>query len=123
MKLLKDKKIIVLAFILIIFTVTYFWVANKISYSFSYDNDLNHIYDTVVDTIKKCAVEYANQNPKLFEEENVIYIKVQDLIDKHLLIPDNEGDIINPINKNDIFNSKVIKIKYDNNNYIVEIDA
>ena len=37
MKIFKDKKIIFLSIVLTIFTISYFVIANKVSYAFSYD--------------------------------------------------------------------------------------
>ena len=56
MKKIKDKKIIVLAVILIVFTISYFIIVNKISYAFDNNYDLTWAYNNTMNTIKKCAI-------------------------------------------------------------------
>lgn len=123
MKLLKDKKIIILAFILFLFSIGYFIIVNKISYAFSNNYDLNSLYENTIETIKKCAVKYGENNLELFENEKIIYVKVQDLIDANLLIANEDGNINNPLKENVILNSNIIKIKYENGKITAEVDS
>jgi len=123
MNILKDKKVIMLIAILLVFTIGYFIIVNKISYAFSYDYDLNSIYNSTIETIKKCATAYAENNLDLFENEKIIYIKVQDLIDNNLLATNEDGFITNPLQENTIINSNVIKIKYEDKKITIEIDS
>lgn len=123
MKILKDKKIIVLVLVLIIFTIGYFIIANKISYAFTTDYDLTASYNNVIETIKECAKVYANNNSDLFNHEDIIYIKVQELIDNNLLVANEEGNISNPLDKSKSLNSNVIKIKKEDDKITVEVDS
>ena len=123
MSLLKDKKIIILVAILALFTTIYFFAINKISYAFSNDYDVNKAFSTYIDTIKQCAIAYGKANLDMFKEEKIIYIKVQDLIDNNYLIPDEKGNIVNPLNNNETLNSKIIKLKYENEKILVEVDS
>ncbi len=123
MKYLKDKKIISLIAILLVFTIGYFIVANKISYAFSNNYDTNESYKQTIDTIKKCAIAYGEQNKNLFENEKIIYIKVQDLIDNNLLAVDEKGNISNPLKENETLNSNVIKLKYENEVFEAEVNS
>lgn len=123
MKLLKDKNVIILIVILVVFTIGYFLIVNRISYAFVNDYDLEEVYNNTLDVIEKCALKYASDNANLFEKENTIYIKVQDLIDNNLLIPNENGYIVNPLKENENLNSNIIKIKYENDTYNVEIDS
>ena len=121
MKIFKDKKIIILAVILVVFTICYFAIANKISYAFSQNYNLESTYNSLLETIEKSAKYYAKGNPELFQVENTIYIKVQDLIDNKILITNEEGKIINPLN-NESMNTNIIKIKQENSEYLIEIN-
>ena len=122
MKQIKDIKIILLISILTIFTISYFVIANKVSYAFVTDTDVNVSYNNLMKTIEEGAKVYASKNTDIFTEDNIAYIKVQDLIDNNLIAPNDNGNIVNPLDKDDILNSKIIKIKKENDNLIVEID-
>jgi hypothetical protein len=123
MKILKDKKIIALAIVLMVFTIVYFVVVNKISYAFSNDFNTDKDYEKVVDIIKESAIVYAEKNKGLFKEDKIIYIKVQDLIDNNLLIANANGEIVNPLNKTQNMNSNIIKIKLEDDKFIAEVDS
>ena len=123
MKLLKDKKIIVLVSVLLVFTIIYFVVVNKISYAFSTDFDASKNYEIIVNTIKKSAVYYAEKNKDLFKNEKIIYIKVQDLIDNNLLIANANGEIVNPLNQSQNMNSNIVKVKLEGDKFIAEVDS
>ena len=123
MNLLKDKKFIVFVVFVILFTAIYYVAANKISYAFTTDYDINKAFTTTIETIKKCAVAYGKQNLDMFKEEKIIYIKVQDLIDNNFLVPDEKGNIVNPLKNNETLNSNVIKLKYENEEILVEVDS
>lgn len=123
MKRVKDKKMIILAVVLLIFTISYFIIANKISYAFENNYDLNNSYNDTIDTIKKCAIAYAKENKNLFNKEKIIYIKVQDLIDNSLLVANENGDIVNPLKNSENLNSNIIKIKYEGEEFTAEVDS
>ena len=97
MKTINDKKIIALGAILLVFTIGYI--------------------------IKKSAVAYGTNNPDLFKEEDTIYKKVQDLIDANLLIPNENGNVINPLKEEETLNNNVIKIKKEKDKITVEVDS
>ncbi len=123
MKIFKDKKIIALCSILLLFTIFYFVSIFKISYAFQEGETSKYVYDKMIETIKLSAEKYAKENANKFKEEDTIYLKIQDLIDANLLATNSEGNIVNPTNKDDILNTKVLKIKKEDKNYIVEIDG
>lgn len=122
MKNFRDKKIIILSLVLIVFTISYFVVVNKISYSFVLEYDVHDSYNMIIDTIKKSAVAYGKNNLDLFKKDKIVYIKVQDLIDNNYIYAKHEGNILNPLN-NESMNSNVIKLKLENDEIIVEIDS
>ena len=121
MKLLKEKKIIILLSILLVFTIGYFVVVNNISHAFTAPNSTQEAYDRTVSTIKKIANIYANNNKDIFKENDIVYIKLQDLIDNKLLIPNEDGLLLNPLTGESL-NTNVIKIKNDNGKISIEID-
>jgi len=120
---LKDKKIVFLGIILVVFTIGYFAIANKISYAFSNDYDFQKAYNRMIETIEKCAIAYGENNIELLKDEKTLYIKVQDLIDNNLLVPNESGNIVNPLNAKENLNSNLIKLKYENKEITVEIDS
>ena len=122
MKNIKDKKIIILGAILLIFTISYFIIANKISYAFSTNDSIKSNYSSLMDTIKECAKKYAEKNSDIFKDDKIAYIKVQDLIDDGLLAPNEDGNIVSPLDNNTILNSNIIKLKNDNDEINIEID-
>lgn len=123
MKFIKDKKVIMLIAIIFVFTISYFIVVNHVSFAFSNKYDVNKSYSTLIDTIKQCSIAYAKNNPNLFKNDNIIYIKVQDLIDSNLLVTNNNENIINPIDQTSSLNSNIIKIKIENDEIVVSVDS
>lgn len=123
MKIIKDKKIIILILTLCVFTIGYFIAVNKISYAFDNNYDAKGAYNKIIETIEKCAIAYGEKNLDLFEESKIIYIKVQDLIDSSLLLPNESGNILNPTNEKESLNANVIKLKYENKKITVEVDS
>ena len=121
MNKIKDKKIIVLVLILVIFSIAYFVVVNKISYAFEDGNDLKLIYESKIETITECAKKYGENNLNEFNEEGIMYITVQDLIDNNYLSATDNGKIINILNINENLNNKKIRIKKEANEIIAEI--
>ena len=122
MNFLKDKKVIVLIVVLIVFSISYFILVNKVSYAYIPSIDIEEQYNLKIDSIKSASIIYADKNKEDFSENNTLIIKVQDLIDAKLLFPNENGEILDPMNPNETLNFKVITIKYDNNKYDVKID-
>lgn len=124
MVLLKDKKLIILAVILAVFTVGYFIIANKISYAFVADYDAKELYNSTLEAIKQSAIAYGKANLDQIQksESHTIYPKVQDLVDSGLLVPNENGLIVNPLKTNESLNNNMIKIKYEKEEFFVEID-
>jgi hypothetical protein len=123
MKYLKDKKIISLLVILFLFTVVYFVAANKVSYAFSDNADVTHLYNKTITIIKKCALTYAKKNPDIFKKESIAYIKVQDLIDNDLLVANSDGQLINPLDSSTSLNDNIIKLKKEDGKIDVTVDS
>ena len=73
--------------------------------------------------IKKCALTYASNNKNLFKEENIVYIKVQDLIDSNILLANEEGIITNPLKNNESMNNNVVKLKLEDGKVDVTVDG
>lgn len=121
MKKVKDKKIIVLVVILLVFSISYFVIVNKISYAFENNYDLSGAYNMRIKTITTCAVAYGKANIEEFNEEGLLYITVQTLIDKKYLIPNSEGNINNSLNNLETLNGKKIRLKNEKNKISAEI--
>ena len=122
MSLVKDKKILILGIILLVFTIIYFIIANQISYAFVTEYDTEAAYEDTIETIKKSALYYANNNPDIFAEQNVKVIKVQDLIDEQLYVPNSNGDVQNPTNKEETLNENRITLRKETDGIVVTID-
>ena len=123
MKFIKDKKIICLIIVLILFTVVYFISVTRVSHAFSDSYDFKTAYNMTIKTIESSAKAYGEANQELFEKENIIYIKVQDLIDNKLLATNSSGNITNPLNAKKTLNSNIIKIKKEKEKILVEVDS
>ncbi len=123
MNTIKDKKIIVLGAILLLFTIAYFIIVNKVSYAFDNNFDTNKLYDLTIDTIEKSAIAYGNDNLSEVEKSpnSTLYIDVQTLIDKSYLVTDSEGLIVNPLDNTKNLNAYKIKLKYENKELSAEI--
>lgn len=121
MKKMKDKKIIILAIILLIFTISYFVIVNKISYAFDNNIDINAVYNLRINTITTCAVAYGDANKDDFNEEGLLYITVQTLVDNKYLITDENGIIENYLNESEKLNDKKIRIKNENDKITAEV--
>ncbi len=123
MKYFNDKKIMALAIILLVFTLVYFITVNKISYAFTNDYDANFYHEQVLNVIEDGAKKYAEDIKKEFTDEDVIkYVTVQELIDNNYLIPDENGNIKDPLNEKETFNARKVKIKKEGNSYTIEIE-
>lgn len=94
--------------IMIIFTIGYFVVANKISYAFDVDYD-NDLYELTIESIEKQAVFYANAHEELFVEENEIYITISDLAAGGFIISNN-GVVVDPRNEEKNLNERKVKL-------------
>lgn len=121
MKKIKDKKIIVLAIILLIFTVSYFVIVNKISYAFDNNIDINAAYNLRINTITACAEAYGEANKDDFNEEGLLYITVQTLVDSKYLITAENGIIENYLDETEKLNDKKIRIKNENDKITAEV--
>ena len=122
MKVLKDKNVILLALVLLVFTVGYFIVANKVSYAFVNDYDADFYHEKTMDIIKEGAIAYANNIKDEFtKDDNIKYVTVQELINDSYLIPDSEGNIGDPSKNNEPLNSKNIMIKLENDEFQIKI--
>ena len=121
MKKIKDKKIFILIAMLLVFTIGYFIIVNKVSYAFDNNYDLSNIYENKIELITKSAIEYGKNNLENFNEDGILYINVQTLIDVGLLIPNEEGNIINYENESEILNSKKIRLKNENGKINIEL--
>ena len=118
---IKDKKIIVLVLILVVFSIGYFFIVNKISYAFENDYNLEKSHNKTIEVITKCAEVYGKDNLDQFNDEGILYTTVQTLIDGGYLVTNEEGNIINSLNNSETLNNNKIRLKYENEKVIVEM--
>ncbi len=95
---------------LAIFTVVYFVIVNKVSYSFM-DDASEQMYATTIEAIEKQAVLYGENDKTIFNEKGSAYITVKDLIDKgYYFGDDEEGNVEDPRDFDNNLNDLKIKI-------------
>ena len=121
MEKLKDIKLLSCLAVLLIFTIGYFLMVNKISYAFDNSVDLSNSHDNKIKIIEECSKKYASINDNLFNEDDTIYIKVSDLVKADLLTTNREENVVDILNGK-ILDDNVIKIKKEQDNYIIEVN-
>ncbi len=121
MEKLKDIKLLTCLVVLLLFTIGYFLMVNKISYAFDSTVDLSKSHDNKIKVIEECSKKYASINDNLFNEDDTVYIKVSDLVKADLLATNREENVVDILNDK-ILNDNVIKIKKEQDNYIVEVN-
>lgn len=121
MEKLKDIKLLSCLAVLLVFTIGYFLMVNKISYAFDNSVDLSNSHDNKIKVIEECSKKYASINDNLFNEDDTIYIKVSDLVKADLLTTNREENVVDILNGK-ILDDNVIKIKKEQDNYIIEVN-
>jgi len=99
--------------VIVLLGLVAFITINKTSYAFSINN--NEAVKEVITLIEKQAEEYAMNNKDIFNDSNITYISVEDLINNRYLIPNEKGLIISPENPSKSYNNNKIKLEYQNN--------
>ena len=89
----------------------------------------NNLYCAKIELIKSAAKTYAqnyekelNNSEELYENHKSMTITVEDLINKGLITPDKNNDVLSPIDDSSL-NKKEIIIYLDNNQINVYIDT
>lgn len=96
--------------ILLVFTIGYFIIANKVSYAFAYDST-TYLYDSKIKLITKSANLYGESNLSLFKEKDTIYVTVGDLVEKGILLADDEaGNVKDPTSEVKNLNELKVRI-------------
>lgn len=121
MEKFKDINLISCILVLVVFTFGYFFAVNKLSYAFEDNYDLEKSHKDKIFIIEECAKKYGELNNELFKEDT-IYIKVSDLIAADLIAPNHDGNIIDNFSGKNL-NDSVIKIKYEDKKYSVEVNV
>ena len=121
MEKLKDIKLLSCLAVLLVFTIGYFLMVNKISYAFENSVDLSKSHDNKIKVIEECSKKYASINDNLFNEDDTIYIKVSDSVKADLLTTNREENVVDILNGK-ILDDNVIKIKKEQDNYIIEVN-
>lgn len=103
-------KIEILVIVLLLGVVAFITI-NQTSYAFSLDS--NKSIAETKKLIEMQAEEYAIKNTELFKEGNTTYITVNELVENHYLIGNNEGLVTNPADISKSFNDNKIKLEYN----------
>lgn len=103
------KKNIGLIVILVIFSIIYFVVANKISYDLgvNFEDDL---YQMKIAAIEKQAAAYAENKKDMFAEGNSIYMTVEELSLANVIVSNSEGIVNDPRDNSKTLNDLKVKI-------------
>lgn len=105
--------------ILVLFTITYFVLANKASYNFAKDFT-TELYNLKIDAIKEQAKIYGENTTDLFKDKQTTYITVDDLAKIGYVI-NNDGIVTDPRNENKNLNDVKLKLTYQNNQVEVKV--
>lgn len=106
----KNGKIsISLLIILGIFTIGYFFIANKFSYNFDVDFE-EDLYELKIASIERQSEIYAKGHSELFSESNDIYLTVEELATENVIISNSDGNVIDPRDKDKTLNELKVKI-------------
>lgn len=92
-----------------LFSIIYFVVANKVSYAFAYDESAA-LYESKINVISKGAQVYGETNLSLFDEEDTIYITVDELIKNGYIMVDETGKIKDPTSDVKYMNDLKVRI-------------
>lgn len=96
--------------VMLVFTAVYFIAVNKISYAFVMD-DGKALLESKLDSINKMAQIYGEKNLELFEEEDTIYVTVNDLVENGYIIPDDDhGNVKDPSSDVKVLNELKVRI-------------
>lgn len=97
--------------IVILLGVVAFITINQTSYAFSLDGSKS--IEETKRLIEMQAEDYALANLDIFNESSVTYITVNDLVENHYLIGNNDGLITNPADIQKSFNDNKVKLEYN----------
>lgn len=114
MKFLKDKKGFSLTELIAVLVILSILITLGVAiYMNTRNSVLNKSYENLKTYLEAKAIEYAN-------ETSITTISVEDLIKNGYVIPDDQTDIYNPINRESM-NCFIIKSKFVDGEYIAEL--
>ncbi len=102
-----------LLMVVVVFSIIYFIGVSSITNIFSYNKE-DVAYEEKLNLIKKQATTYAIMNEGFFEEKNIVYIYVKDLVEANYLATNEEGIVKDPRHINKNLNNLKIKIIKEN---------
>ncbi len=108
--------------VLFVFTIVYFVVANNMSYAFV-NNDEEITYNHVIVEIKNASANFISSHEDLFNEEDIVYIIVDDLVNEGLLEADSDGKVKDPSSPVKTFNNVKIRLTKLENGYDIKVLA
>ena len=96
--------------IVVLFTAVYFVVANKISYAFAAEEE-TMLLDGKLNSLSMMAQLYGENNLDLFNEDDTIYVTVNELVEKgYVLADDDKGNVKDPTSDVKVLNELKIRI-------------
>ncbi len=99
---------ILLGVVLLIFTISFFWFANRASYEFKSDFE-SDLYALTLEAITDQAEVYGQYTNDLFKDNKSVYITVDDLAQKGFVI-NNDGVVEDPRDNTKKLNDLKIKL-------------
>ena len=107
-----------LLIIIVLLGIVAFVTINKTSYAFAMDNGM--AIKDIKNLIEIQAVDFARDNLGLFNESDITYVSVNDLVQKGYLIANSDGYVTNPANVKEYLNNNKVKLEYVRNNNTIE---
>lgn len=109
-----------LLIVIAVFSVAYFIGVGKVSYAFSND-EAQSTYDNRVNLLEHQAKLYAENNPNLFSENNIIDIYAKDLVKNNYFVGNDNGDIVDPRDTSKTLDDLKIEITKTENDYSAKV--
>lgn len=109
-----------LTIVIAVFSITYFILANMISYNFDVDYEQD-LYDLKIASIEEQAVIYAEGHTELFAESSDIYMTVEELALNNAVISTREGIVADPRNSEATLNDLRVKITNEDDEITAQV--
>ncbi|MDE6284379.1 MAG: type II secretion system GspH family protein [Bacilli bacterium] len=106
--------------VIAIFGVVYFIAANKVSYAFDTNYDVE-LYNQTITSIEECAIIYGENNLNLFTDTKDYYITIGDLAREGIILNNGQGSVTDPRDTNKTLNDLKVKITYENNKVTAKV--
>ena len=102
-----------LLIVIALITLVAFITINKTAYAFN--NNTNKYEDEMIALIENEATNYAMDNLDIFNDEDIAYIVVNDLVENNYMFGNSEGLLVHPSEPDKNYNENKVKLEYDKN--------